>query len=124
MENKITDDLNNLNKDSVKILTDIFKKDEPTYVMKDENYTFYLYLQGKTYNLEKDKILDKFKECDYSFSKLNNSLNGEYCIIILKYDDSGSPVSKLRHIYISVDYSGVNSVYYFLKKNNVYVLTK
>ena len=41
MENKITDDLNNLNKDSVKILTDIFKKDEPTYVMKDENYTFY-----------------------------------------------------------------------------------
>ena len=71
MENKITDDLNNLNKDSVKILTDIFKKDEPTYVMKDENHTFYLYLQGRTYNLEKDKILDKFKECNYSFSKIS-----------------------------------------------------
>ena len=117
MENKITDDLknlNNLDKESVKILTDVFTESQRG-LMKDGNSIFDLYLKGRTYNLEKDKILDKFKECNYSFSKLNNSLNGEYCIIILKYEES-----KLRHVYISVDYSGVNSVYYFLKKNNVY----
>ena len=120
MENKITDDLknlNNLDKESVKILTDVFTESQRG-LMKDGNLIFDLYLKGKIYNLEKDKILDKFKECNYSFSKLNNSLNGEYCIIILKYEES-----KLRHVYISVDYSGVNSVYYFLKKNNVYVLS-
>ena len=117
MENKITDDLknlNNLDKESVKVLTDVFTESQRG-LMKDGNLIFDLYLKGKIYNLEKDKIHDKFKEYNYSFSKLNNSLNGEYCLVILKYEES-----KLRHVYISVDYSGVNSVYYFLKKNNVY----
>ena len=119
MENKQNYELKNLNildsNNTVKVLTDFITNYDTVYVLNDFHTSFFMYVKGNIFNFEKDKILDKFKECNYSFSKLNNSLNGEYCIIILKYEDS-----KLRHVYISVDYSGVNSVYYFLKKNNVY----
>ncbi len=128
MENKENYDLKNLNiLDSttghgtrittVKVLTDFIGKYDVIQVLIDYNITFYMYVRGDIYNVEKDEVLTKFKECNYSFSKLNNMLNGEYCIIILKYDNL-----KLRHVYISVDYGGVNSVYYFLKDNNVYIL--
>lgn len=123
MENKENYDLKNLNildsTTTVKVLTDFISNYDVIQVLIDHNITFYMYVRGDIYNIEKDEVLTKFKECNYSFSKLNNMLNGEYCIIILKYDNL-----KLRHVYMSVDYGGVNSVYYFLKDNNVYILSK
>ena len=72
MENKQNYELKNLNildsNTTVKVLTDFITNYDTVYVLNDFHTSFFMYVKGNIFNFEKDKILDKFKECNYSFS--------------------------------------------------------
>ncbi len=98
--------------------------DQPfVYSVCDEetNDMYYVLINGEIYNYielcnkynlikqsnDSSIIFPLFRELNYDFHKLNNELNGEYALSIIKYSNN-----KLSHIWMSVDLCSVRPLFY------------
>jgi asparagine synthase (glutamine-hydrolysing) len=94
---------------------------------EDKNDMYYVLINGEIYNYielcekynlvkqsnDSSIIFPLFKELNYDFHKLNNELNGEYALVIIKYSEDC-----LSHIWMSVDLCSVRPLFYVIDNEN------
>ena len=111
--------------------------DQPfVYSETEKNETYYVLINGEIYNYKElckeydlfpytndsSIIYPLFKKLNYDFHKLNNILNGEYSLTIIKYETRGLDYKNntLSSIWMSVDLCSVRPLFYCIDtKNNV-----
>lgn len=104
-------------------------KDQPyKYSFGEDEYM--VICNGEIYNIEElrkrykisidikcdiEVIFEVYKKCNMNFQKLNKRLNGEYALVIIKYNNT-----KIIDIYFSTDTSSVRPL--FLLKTENYII--
>jgi asparagine synthase (glutamine-hydrolysing) len=106
-----------------------FVYEQSETVENDNNTTYYVLCNGEIYNYKElcaqysinntikndvDSIFKLFKFFNYDFTRLNNELNGEYALTIIKFYKN-KPV----FIWLSVDNSSVRPMFLNIDNNSV-----
>jgi len=101
--------------------------DQP-FVYEKSDTTYYVLCNGEIYNYKElcnqyniqkplndvDSIFKLFQVFNYDFTRLNNELNGEYALSIIKYNNN-----KPEFIWFSVDNSSVRPLFINIDNNAV-----
>lgn len=105
-----------------------FVYEKSDIIENDCNTTYYVLCNGEIYNYKElynqyniqkplndvDSIFKLFQVFNYDFTRLNNELNGEYALSIIKYNNN-----KPEFIWFSVDNSSVRPLFINIDNNAV-----
>ncbi len=105
-----------------------FVYEKSDIIKNDCNTTYYVLCNGEIYNYKElcnqyniqkplndvDSIFKLFQVFNYDFTRLNNELNGEYALSIIKYNNN-----KPEFIWFSVDNSSVRPLFINIDNNAV-----
>jgi asparagine synthase (glutamine-hydrolysing) len=101
--------------------------DQP-FIYENKNISYYVLCNGEIYNYKElcnqyniqnplndvDSIFKLFQTFNYDFTRLNNELNGEYALSIVKYNNN-----KPEYIWLSVDNSSVRPMFLNIDDNAI-----
>jgi asparagine synthetase B (glutamine-hydrolysing) len=96
--------------------------DTTAMTIKDDSCYYHIFFKGRIYNILsltymdddniRNVIFELYKRYDFNFKKMNNDLNGDYALVIIKEKEG-----KVQEINMSTDHIGNIKLYYYTKND-------